>query len=110
MNGFLNTVIGRFRLVALLEGVSFLLLLLICMPLKYIMGIPEAVKYMGWVHGVLFILYIVTMTQAALKYDWTFGKTSIAFAMSLVPAGTLIYDKKLKQEITNDIHNESSGS
>lgn len=94
----MNTAIGRFRFVAMLEGVSFLLLLLIGMPLKYIMGIPEAVKYMGWAHGILFILYILAMTQAASKNDWTIGKTTVSFVMSLVPAGPFIHDKKLKQD------------
>ena len=48
----------RFRITGIAEGISFLVLLLIAMPLKYLMHIPEAVKYTGWVHGALFITFI----------------------------------------------------
>ena len=50
----INTNIGRFRVIGISEGISYMLLLLVGMPLKYKMGIPEAVKIMGWMHGVLF--------------------------------------------------------
>ncbi|MBK8609388.1 MAG: DUF3817 domain-containing protein [Chitinophagaceae bacterium] len=43
----------RFRIVGIAEGISFLVLLLIAMPMKYFMQIPEAVKFTGWVHGAL---------------------------------------------------------
>ena len=50
---FSNTDLGRFRLVAISEGISFLLLLFIAMPLKYAAGMPEGVTYVGWAHGLL---------------------------------------------------------
>ncbi len=55
----INTTLGRLRVIAFAEGVSFLILLFIAMPLKYIWGQPSAVKNFGTVHGLLFILYIL---------------------------------------------------
>ncbi|MCH5690241.1 DUF3817 domain-containing protein [Niabella sp. W65] len=46
--------------IAFLEGISYLLLLLVAMPLKYLADIPEGVKYIGWAHGVLFVLFVFT--------------------------------------------------
>jgi len=95
---FKNTPLGRFRLIAILEGISFLSLLLIAMPLKYIAHNPQPVKIMGWIHGVLFILYIITLSIVRAKNKWSFMKTAIAFLASLVPAGTFILDSKLRTE------------
>ncbi|MEP7128906.1 MAG: DUF3817 domain-containing protein, partial [Chitinophagales bacterium] len=60
---FSNTSIGRLRLAGITEGISFLVLLFIAMPLKYFADIPEAVKYTGWLHGLLFILYLVALAN-----------------------------------------------
>ncbi len=97
-NSFLNNALGRFRLVALLEGVSYLVLLFIAMPLKYWANIPEVVKYTGWAHGVLFVLYIVLLLQVWIQYRWSFIKVLLAFIASLVPFGTFVLDSKLKKE------------
>ena len=89
-----------FRLVAIAEGVSFLVLLLIAMPLKYIFHIPQAVKIFGWVHGALFIsyLYLAFEVMGTLKknFSW-FGK---AFIAAILPCGTFVCDKQLKKEET----------
>lgn len=53
--------IKNFAWISMAEGTSFLVLLLIAMPLKYMANMPLMVKYVGWVHGVLFILYIVNV-------------------------------------------------
>src|SRR5687767_2437690 len=65
-----KTPIGRLRLVGLSEGVSFLLLLGVAMPLKYIAGLPIFVKVVGWVHGGLFVLFCVALVHAATKRRW----------------------------------------
>jgi len=80
--------IERFRLVALGEGVSFLVLLGIAMPLKYIWGEPVLVEIVGMVHGLLFILYIALTVDVKLKLHWSLGKTLLAMAGSVVPFGT----------------------
>jgi integral membrane protein len=94
----LNTSLGRFRLIAILEGISYLVLLLIAMPLKYMAGIPEPVKYVGWAHGVLFVLFIGLLLQVWVQYRWSFLKVVLAFVSSLIPFGTFILDKKIAQD------------
>ena len=83
------------RISALLEGTSFLILLLIAMPLKYFAGIPEVVTYIGWAHGVLFMWYIVAVTCGIWKYKFTLQQTAIAFAGSVLPFGTFYADHKI---------------
>lgn len=93
----LHTTLGKFRLIALLEGISFLVLLFIAMPLKYAAGLPLAVKYTGWVHGVLFVQYVVFLFMVWMEYKWTFWDAVKAFAASLVPFGTFYMDKHWKK-------------
>jgi integral membrane protein len=63
----LTTSIGRFRLIALTEGVSFLILLFIAMPMKYLWHNPSAVRTVGSIHGALFVLYVLYYTTELLK-------------------------------------------
>lgn len=88
----------RFRVTGIAEGVSFLLLLLVAMPLKYIFKIPEPVKIVGWAHGALFITYLYLafgiMGDGKKSFVW-FLKAAVA---SVVPLGTFIFDKRLKAE------------
>lgn len=87
-----------FRKVALVEGISYLLLLFIAMPLKYWAGLPLAVKYTGWAHGVLFVLYGVCLIMAWQEQKWKFGKVVLLFVASLLPFAPFIVDKRLKAE------------
>jgi integral membrane protein len=91
----LRTTIGRLRIVGFFEGVSFLVLLLIAMPLKYMYDMPEINKVVGMIHGLLFILYIFGAIQAKIEYSWNLRKTLLAFAASVVPLGTFYADAKL---------------
>lgn len=91
--------VNNFRKAALLEGWSFLILLFIAMPVKYILGYPLLVKYVGWVHGALFIAYVLLLISAAIAASWKFKKIVWAFVASLIPFGTFILDKQLKQEL-----------
>ena len=88
----------RFMFIALLEGISYLLLLCIAMPLKYFANIPEAVKYVGWAHGVLFVLYCIYLLKVWMGYKWSFWKASWAFIASLLPFGTFVLDRQLTKE------------
>lgn len=87
--------IRNLRIIGILEGISFLVLLGIAMPLKYFYGFPEAVKFVGWGHGVLFMLYIPAVFLARQAMNWNFIWTGIALAASLVPFGTFLLDKHL---------------
>lgn len=98
MKEFLLTGLGRLRLVAFLEGLSFLVLLLIAMPLKYMMGQPAAVKQVGMAHGLLFVLYVFLLIQQGVERRWSLGKMGLGFLASLVPLGTFWADKKLFRE------------
>ena len=94
----LKTALDQFRLIAILEGISYLLLLGIGMPLKYLAHITEVIKIMGWLHGVLFILYLITLVRVTLINRWSFIKMLTAFIASLLPFGTFVLDKKILQK------------
>jgi integral membrane protein len=86
------------RKTGIAEGVSFLVLLLIAMPLKYFYNWPLAVKYTGWAHGFLFISYIALAYYAKESYNWPFTKFIKAFIAAWLPLGTFIFDRSLKKE------------
>ncbi len=90
------TAVSRFRIVAFWEGVSFLLLLFIAMPLKYGLGIDLAVRVVGLAHGVLFIAYVMTLGLAWRDLGTRLGW--IAFIASLVPGGTFWLDARLRPD------------
>jgi integral membrane protein len=93
------TVLKQLRLVALLEGSSFLALLFIAMPLKYLAGLPLAVRIVGSVHGLLFLMFIAALYRAARRRHWPLGRSLLAFVSSIVPFGTFIFDRSLRREI-----------
>lgn len=90
----LKTTIGRLRVIGFLEGVSFLVLLGVAMPLKYIWGDPQAVRVVGMAHGVLFLAYLAATLQAMLEHGWTLKRATLVAAASLVPFGTFYVDVK----------------
>lgn len=102
--------VGTIRLlrkVGIAEGVSFLVLLLIAMPLKYAYGLPLAVKYTGWAHGFLFVVYVGLAYYAKEQYNWNFKKFLLAFASAWLPLGTFFFDKQLsidEKRITKGLH------
>ena len=89
--------VGRVRLCGLLEGASFLLLLLVAMPLKYLLDMPMAVRYVGMAHGVLFILYVLLILLAWLDRKLTVKESALAFVASLIPFGPFLIDGKLAE-------------
>ncbi len=93
----MNSTLKQFQKIAILEGLSFLILLCIGMPLKYILRISLPLKIIGWAHGVLFIVYCIILLMLLLK-KWPFKYCALAFVASLVPFGTFILDKKLLQK------------
>lgn len=89
--------VKNLRIIGISEGVSFLVLLLIAMPMKYFLGIPEAVKLVGWIHGVLFIAYVVAVFMSFRAMRWGLIGITVALGASLLPLGTFILDKQLKR-------------
>jgi integral membrane protein len=98
ISNLLQTTLGRLRIVAFLEGISFLVLLGIAMPLKYMASYPGPVRVVGMIHGVLFIGYVIFLVLTYFELRWSFWKAVLAFVASLVPFGTFYADKKLFRE------------
>lgn len=94
----LTTSLGRFRLVALLEGLSFIVLLGIAMPLKYWMDMPMAVTVVGGLHGLLFVLYMLALANVFFANKWSFLKGLGAFLASFIPFGTFVLDARLRRD------------
>ena len=89
--------INSLRLLGNIEGISYLLLLGIAMPLKYFFGFPMAVKIVGMAHGVLFIAYclLLALQMKANKWNLLFG--IYLFVATLIPFGTFVTDRRLSK-------------
>jgi integral membrane protein len=84
-----------FKVVALLEGLSLLILIFIAMPLKYIFELPLYVKFIGMAHGFLFISYMTLVIYFFIEKSWGFKKCVFASLASIIPFGTFYFEKKL---------------
>ncbi len=91
-----SSAVGRFRIVAFWEGISFLVLLFVAMPLKYGLGVDQAVSVVGMAHGLLFIGYCVTLALAASRLGTR--RSVLAFVLSLVPGGTFWLEDRLRRD------------
>jgi integral membrane protein len=92
-----------FRKIAIAEGISFLVLLGIAMPLKYFAGIPIAVTIVGSLHGILFIVFMVLAWEVKdepVVAGWkkNFNWIVLCFLAAILPFGTFVLDKSLKKE------------
>jgi integral membrane protein len=93
------TLLRQLRLVMFLEGSSFVVLLFIAMPLKYLADLPLAVRIVGSVHGLLFLMFMVALYRAARERNWPRRRSLVAFVASIVPFGTFVFDRSLRREI-----------
>ncbi|HEY3496986.1 MAG TPA: DUF3817 domain-containing protein [Polyangiaceae bacterium] len=89
----------RFRWVAFLEGLSFVLLLFFAMPLKYWAGMPLAVRVVGMAHGLLFLGFVWSLLRVVLEREWPARRWGLALLSSVVPFGTFVFDRSLKREL-----------
>ena len=94
-----NSALKNLTIMGYLEGTSFLLLLGIAMPLKYMLGIPEAVKYVGMAHGALFIAYILVLLIATIKIKIPLWAMPAGVLGSFLPFGPFIFDHLLKKSL-----------
>lgn len=95
MMRFLNSGLGRFRTIAFLEGLSLVLLLFVAMPVKYGLGEPLLVRYIGMAHGLLFILYVLMAVQQHSEQGWRLWPTTFMVMMAcLIPFGTFYIDHR----------------
>ncbi len=86
--------IKRLRILGYLEAFSWVILL-IAMYFKYFANQPLMVKYTGWVHGLLFILYCLHLLLAQRILKWSFSKLFLGGLSAFLPFGTLWFDKKI---------------
>jgi len=93
----MSKALKNFRLLAMIEGTSLLVLVLIAMPLKYYADIPQAVPIVGMIHGLLFIAFMVSSLNISHKLNWPIYFWLLVFISSIVPAGTFLMDLKLKK-------------
>lgn len=89
----LKKTIKVFKIISTLEAVSFLILLGIAMPLKYIWELPQLVQVVGMAHGVLFLLYIAFAVYVSQLLNWSVKKLFIAVLCSVVPFGPFYVER-----------------
>ena len=91
------TSLARFRVVSLLEGVSYIVLMGIAMPLKYLADHPGAVRIAGAIHGALFILFVLALLHAARACSWSRRQMTTAMIAALVPLGAFWLEHRLRR-------------
>ncbi|WP_320108707.1 DUF3817 domain-containing protein [Psychrobacter sp. NG25] len=94
-----NFALKKLTIMGYLEGTSFLLLLGIAMPLKYMLGMPEAVSYVGPLHGILFVAYIIVLIITASKIKIPLWALPVGVLGSFLPLGPFIFDYVLKKQL-----------
>ena len=94
----MNKKLSWLRKAGIAEGVSFLVLICIAMPLKYFFELPIAVKICGWMHGILFITFLSLAWEVKTDRKKSFKWFVTAFLAAIIPTGTFFFDKKLKEE------------
>ena len=90
----LKTPLGRLRAVALIEGASYVALLFVAMPLKYLFDMPLAVRVVGMAHGLLFVLLLLQLMTAPLSLRWRV----LVLVASLLPFGPFFIDSGLREQ------------
>ena len=101
MKKMLESPMGRLRFIGMAEGLSLLVLLGIAMPLKYLADQPEAVKYVGWIHGLLFVAFVIAVLMMYHERNWPLKKVALAFVAAFLPFGTFVFDAQLRKEERN---------
>ena len=95
----MSKLIKSFRVIALLEGVSYILLLFIATPIKYLADNPEYVKMLGMPHGLLFIAYVVLAFMVGAELKWNKKTLFNVLIASIIPFGTFYIDKKYLKKV-----------
>lgn len=96
----MNKKLSWFSKAGIAEGISFLILLCIAMPLKYLFQQPMAVKIVGWTHGILFVAFLFLAWEYNTDRNKGLKWFALAFLAAIIPTGTFFFDKKLKEEET----------
>jgi len=83
-----------FRFIAQLEGLSYILLIFVAVPVKYSLGNPTYVKLLGMPHGILFVAYIGFAFYFKEEQNWSMKTLTIILLSSIMPFGTFYVDNK----------------
>lgn len=98
------------RIIGIFEGISFLVLLFVAMPLKYLAGMPIAVRIAGSVHGLLFIAFVRAVWQARNTCGWSNRQVGLALLASLLPFGPFVLDHHLRAQHTAPVRTQNDQS
>lgn len=98
MQQLLQTQLGRLRILGFVEGVSFLLILFVTMPLKYYFDQPGPNKIIGMAHGILFISYCYLVVDVGINRSWSWKVIGLSLLASIIPFGTFWADWKFFRE------------
>ncbi|MEY3090116.1 MAG: hypothetical protein RL113_432 [Pseudomonadota bacterium] len=90
--------LNKFRLVNKIEGISFIILVFIAMPLKYGLDYPLAVKIVGMTHGLLVFAFIYQIIEAKKEANFTLKETAIYAILSLLPFGSFYTESLLRKK------------
>jgi integral membrane protein len=90
--------VPTFRHVAIAEGISYITLLGVAMPMKYMFDMPLAVRVVGWIHGLLFIAYLAAGHRAATHAQWESKFRLWAIVASLIPFATFVLERQLRDD------------
>lgn len=93
----MNRAVHFLRIVALLEAISYMLLVGIAMPLKYIWQQPMTVTVVGTIHGILFTIFCIALVWATRSAKWPLSRAALLFVASLLPFGPFLLDRRMKE-------------
>ena len=85
------------RTAGICEGLSWLVLLFVAMPLKYVWGYPMAVRVVGTIHGGLFVVFVLLLAVVHLTRSWPIARSALVFLAALLPFGFLFIDRRLRE-------------
>lgn len=99
---------GRLRVIAILEGVSLLLLLFVAVPLKHLFHLPDGTRILGTIHGALFLLFIFNTLSVGVEQRWKFRTTTWKVLIAcIIPFGTFYIDRKILRKLKDPLNQQS---
>ncbi|TAF32609.1 MAG: DUF3817 domain-containing protein [Cytophagales bacterium] len=93
-----SSVLGRLRIIGLIEGISYIVLVILSVGTRFWDWPVEYRKQVGMLHGLLFVLYCGAVLHAWIAHKWTFWRALLAGLVSLLPIGTFVFDASLRKE------------
>ncbi len=104
MKSYIDSSIGRLRLLAVMEGLSLIVLLFVSVPLKHLYGVTALSSILGPVHGILFLLFVVNTISLGAEYHWKFQQTTWKVLLAcVVPFGTFYIDRKILKPLHENL-------